>query len=110
MTSRSAPRSGPARRRILAVLATAPAWLVLGAGSALAHDAPDEGVAAWLMADWMLLSFLVFAGTALLAFIVAYKRGLLFNLEGAKYHVLTIDEPDLYTPDWAKEDDDAERQ
>ena len=71
----------------------------------LAHDAPDDG-AEWLMADWMLLSFLVFFGVALIAFVIAMKRGLLSNLEQTKYYLLTIDEPDYYTPDWAKEAED----
>ncbi|MDQ6766019.1 MAG: hypothetical protein M3Z22_07970 [Verrucomicrobiota bacterium] len=78
--------------------------------TALAHDAPDDGGAQWLMADWMLLAFLAFFGAALLAFLVAFKRGLFYNLEAAKYHILTIDEPDYYTPAWAKEEmDDPER-
>ena len=78
---------------------------------AMAHEAPDQG-AEWLMADWMLLSFLVFFMVALVAFIIALKRGMLTNIEDAKYHILTIDEPDYYTPDWAKEaeDDDSDRQ
>lgn len=87
----------------------ASAWLLASSAQAvLAHDAPDEA-AEWLMADWMLGAFLVFMGAALIAFIVAYKRGLLFDLEAAKYHILTLEEPDYYTPDWAKEDHDAER-
>jgi hypothetical protein len=76
-------------------------------GVALAHDAPDEGPAAWLMADWMLLSFLVFFLAALTVFVVALRRGMLANLEDAKYHILSIDEQDYYTPDWAKEGTDA---
>lgn len=68
----------------------------------LAHEAPDEG-AEWLMADWMLLSFLVFFGVALIVFLVALKRGVFRNLEDAKYPLLDIDEPDYYTPSWARE-------
>ena len=97
-------------------------WLVYGVAAlyvllfslfaatpASAHEQP--GGADWLMADWMLLSFLVFFGVALIAFVVALKRGYLSNLEDAKYHILTIDEPDYYTPDWAKEQtDDPERE
>lgn len=71
--------------------------------NAFAHEAPDEG-AEWLMADWMLLSFMVFFIVALSAFAIALKRGLLSNLEQAKYYILTIDEPDYYSPDWAKEE------
>jgi hypothetical protein len=78
--------------------------LLLFAAPVLAHEGPDEG-AEWLMADWMLLSFLVFFGVALIAFLVAVRRGYLRNLEDAKYHILTIDEPDYYTPEWAQEDE-----
>lgn len=83
---------------------------VAATGGVLAHEAPDEGAAAYVMADWMLLSFMVFAGVALIAFVVAIRRGLMRDLEQAKYHVLEIDEEDYYTPDWAKEDDDASKR
>lgn len=79
---------------------------LLPTASAFAHEGPEEG-AEWLMADWMLLTFLVFFMTALIVFVIALKRGLLSNLEEAKYYILTIDEPDYYSPDWAKEDPDA---
>jgi hypothetical protein len=78
--------------------------LLLFATPVLAHEGPEDG-AEWLMADWMLLSFLVFFGVALVAFLVAVRRGYLRNLEDAKYYILTIDEPDYYTPEWAREDD-----
>lgn len=99
--------------RMLAVQVAAVAALVaVGPAPAWAHEGPDKGDAAWLMADWMLLSFLVFALAALVCFVVALKRGLLRNLEHAKYHILSIDEPDYYTPSWAREvneDDPAVR-
>ena len=72
---------------------------------ASAHDAPSGSE--WVMADWMFLSFVVFAGAAFIAFLFALKSGLLSNLEDAKYYVLEIDEPDYYTPDWAKTGGDA---
>lgn len=77
--------------------------LLVSASRVLAHEAPDEG-AEWLMADWMLLSFLVFFGVALIVFIVAVRRKLLTNIEQAKYYILTIEEPDYYTPEWVKEE------
>lgn len=101
------------KRRITKVAASL-AWtiflLIATVSPALAHEAPDDG-AEWLMADWMLLSFLVFFSVALVAFLFAVRRGLLTNLEDAKYHILTIDEPDYYTPEWMKEaeGDDANR-
>lgn len=95
-------REYPMIRRVAACTAIV-AGLLLPAVPALAHEAPDQGEAAWLMADWMLLSFLVFFSVALVVFVVALRRGYLTDLESAKYHILTIDEPDYYTPDWAKE-------
>lgn len=94
-------------RRVLGTILAVALLLMLSTGAASAHDQPDG--AEWLMADWMLLAFLVFLGAALLAFLVAVKRGLLRDLEAAKYHILTLDEPDYYTPAWAKEGGDAER-
>ena len=72
---------------------------------ASAHDAPSGSE--WVMADWMFLSFVIFAGAAFTAFLFALKSGLLSNLEDAKYYVLEIDEPDYYTPEWAKPGGDA---
>lgn len=95
-------------RRILGSGLASGLLLVLSSGAVSAHAQPDG--AEWLMADWMLLAFLVFFGAALLAFLVAVKRGLLRDLERAKYYILTLNEPDYYTPAWVKEgDDDAER-
>ena len=96
---------------IMAILLATGALLV-AATPVLGHEQPDG--AEWLMADWMLLSFMAFGGAGLVAFLVALKRGLLHNVEAAKYHILTIDEPDYYTPEWARElaqeGTDADRQ
>jgi hypothetical protein len=109
MSSGSGLRTAILRTLRAALLATGAA--LLSAAPALGHDQPAG--AEWLMADWMLLSFLAFGAIALVAFLVALKRGYLSNLEDAKYHILTIDEPDYYTPGWARpealEDDDADR-
>jgi hypothetical protein len=64
---------------------------------ALAHDGPEG--AEWVMADWIFITFAVFAGGALIAFVAALKAGLLSNIEDAKYQILTIDEPDYYSAD-----------
>ncbi len=80
--------------------------LALFATPALAHpplhDQPDG--ADWLMADWMLYSFLIFFGVSFLTFLLLLKRGVFHNIEDAKYYILSIPEEDYYTPDWAKED------
>lgn len=91
-------------RRPLTVQAAA-ALLALTGGAAWANAAPDG--AEFVMADWMLLSFLSFAGAALVVFLVAVRRGMFTGMEDAKYHLLSVEEPDYYTPEWAKEDSDA---
>jgi hypothetical protein len=69
----------------------------------LHHEAPPGSE--WILADWMFLSFAIFAGAAFVAFLFALKSGLLSNLEDAKYAILDIEEEDYYTPDWAREED-----
>ena len=82
-------------------------WLV-SIGVASAHEAPEGSE--WVMADWMLLSWVAFFSTALLAFLVAVRRGLLRNVEQAKYHILTIKEEDYYTPEWIKDEEERNAQ
>ena len=72
------------------------------AAAPFSHEAPPGSE--WIMADWMFLSFTIFAGVSFMAFLAALKRGLLSNLEDAKYYVLGIDEEDYYTPEWAREE------
>jgi hypothetical protein len=57
---------------------------------------------------WYLTSFLSFFLVALMFFIVAYKHGAFKDLEKGKYYMLTINEPDYYTPAWAKEEQENE--
>jgi hypothetical protein len=80
---------------------------------ALAHDQPETKQSNWIMADWMLEAFFLFAGFALLGFVVAWKAGHFHNLERAAGIPLLIHEEDYYTPAWALDDeewdDDAER-
>jgi hypothetical protein len=58
------------------------------------------------MADWMMDAFFLFAGLALLAFIVAWKAGHFHDLEQAARIPLMIDEEDYYTPDWALDEEE----
>ena len=88
--------------------------LVLGTalaapGVALAHDAPENDQSRWVMADWMMDAFFLFAGLALVAFIVAWKAGHFHNLEQAARIPLTIEEEDYYTPDWAFDEEEWDR-
>jgi hypothetical protein len=81
--------------------------------AALAHDQPETKQSNWIMADWMLEAFFLFAGVALLGFLMAWKAGHFHNLERAARIPLLIHEEDYYTPAWALDDeewdDDAER-
>lgn len=86
-------------------------FFTLVAQSALAappfHEAPEGSE--WVMADWMFLSFIIFAGTAFMAFLLALKAGLLSNLEDAKYYILEIEEEDYFNmPNWARDGGDYE--
>jgi hypothetical protein len=80
---------------------------------ALAHDQPETKQSNWIMADWMLEAFFLFAGFALLGFLMAWKAGHFHNLERAARIPLLVHEEDYYTPAWALDDeewdDDAAR-
>jgi heme/copper-type cytochrome/quinol oxidase subunit 2 len=93
------------RRRLgllLLVLGTALAAPV----AALAHDAPESNQSKWVMADWMMDTFFLFAGLALVVFVVAWKAGHFHNLEQAARIPLMIHEEDYYTPDWALDEEE----
>ncbi len=67
----------------------------------------EEGPGAALtVATWLVLSYVVLFLAALSVFLIALKSGMFHNVEEAKYYILSIDEPDYYTPEWAKELDD----
>lgn len=57
-----------------------------------------------IMSDWILGAFLAFFLSGLIVFLTAARLGAFRNLEGAKYYLLTVEEEDYYTPDWAKDD------
>lgn len=94
-------------RLVAGSVVAAGALLTLTAWPALAHDGPTAG-AEWLMADWMLLSHLIFAGTALAVFLIASKLGYFHNVEEAKYSMFAFQDPDYHTPEWALEDDELD--
>jgi hypothetical protein len=93
------------RRRACVLIVVVAAALALPA-AALAHDAPENDQSKWVMADWMMDAFFLFAGLALLAFIVAWKAGHFHDLEQAARIPLMIDEEDYYTPDWALDEEE----
>src|SRR5690348_9087802 len=78
-------------------------------GTALAHDAPETSQSKWVMADWMMDTFFIFSGLALVVFVAAWKAGFFHDVESHGAIPLLVDEEDYYTPDWAlEEEEDAD--
>jgi heme/copper-type cytochrome/quinol oxidase subunit 2 len=93
-------------RRSLAAIALALLAVLASPAAALAHDAPENDQSRWVMADWMMDAFFLFAGFALVAFIFCWKAGHFHNLEQAARIPLMIEEEDYYTPDWALDEEE----
>ena len=93
-------------RRHLTAAALALSALLASPAVALAHDAPEDDNSKWVMADWMMDAFFLFAGFALLAFLLAWKAGHFHNLEQAARIPLGIHEEDYYTPAWALDEEE----
>jgi protein-S-isoprenylcysteine O-methyltransferase Ste14 len=93
-------------RRRLAVLALVLATSVVLPAAAFAHEAPETKQSRWVMADWMLDTFFIFAGLALAAFLWAWKAGHFQNLELHARIPLGIHEEDYYTPEWALDEEE----
>jgi hypothetical protein len=74
--------------------------------NALAHDAPENAQSKWVMADWMIDTFFVFSGLALVAFLAAWKAGHFHELDGHAAIPLLVEEEDYYTPDWALDEEE----
>lgn len=92
----------PGGRLILLSLRIVP---VLLAGLAFAHEQPNDPVADFVLADWMLLtSFFGFVLPALLITGIAWKRGLFRDIEGEVKTFWLTPEPDYETPPWAWEE------
>jgi protein-S-isoprenylcysteine O-methyltransferase Ste14 len=62
-------------------------WLLLVTAAltlpavAFAHDQPETNQSRWVMADWMLDTFFVFSGLALVGFLAAWKAGHFHDLD-----------------------------
>jgi len=78
------------------------AWPAL----AFAHDQPETNQSRWVMADWMLDTFFVFAGLAVVAFLAAWKAGHFHELDRMGGIPLLVHEEDYYTPEWALDDEE----
>jgi len=72
---------------------------------ALAHDQPETKQSRWVMADWMVDTFFIFSGLALVAFLAAWKAGHFHELDRVGSIPLYVDEEDYYTPDWALDEE-----
>ena len=95
------------RRLALSALVVLGLALVAPA-AALAHDQPETQQSRWVMADWMLDTFFIFAGLALIAFLAALKAGHFQELDKMGSIPLYIEEEDYYTPDWALDEEEWE--
>jgi cbb3-type cytochrome oxidase maturation protein len=93
-------------RRLLGTTALAFAVALAAPVAAFAHDAPETAQSRWVMVDWMLEAFFVFAGFALVAFIWAWKAGHFHDLERQAAIPLGIVEEDYYTPEWAFDEEE----
>jgi hypothetical protein len=93
-------------RRVLVSAWLAAVALMALPGVALAHDQPENEQAKWVMADWMMDAFFLFAGLALVGFLIAWKAGHFHNLEQAARIPLMIEEEDYYSPAWASDEEE----
>jgi protein-S-isoprenylcysteine O-methyltransferase Ste14 len=96
-------------RRI--ALATLVALVVALAVPALAfaHDAPETKQSRWVMTDWMMDTFFIFAGFAVVAFLAAWKAGHFQELDKMGSIPLYVEEEDYYTPEWALDEEEWEQ-
>ena len=93
------------RRRLIILLLLGALALAVPA-AALAHDQPETKQSRWVMADWMMDTFFVFSGLALVAFIAAWKSGAFHELDSHASITLLVAAEDYYTPDWALDEEE----
>jgi protein-S-isoprenylcysteine O-methyltransferase Ste14 len=93
-------------RRALLTLSSATVVLMALPAMALAHDQPENDQSKWVMADWMMDAFFLFAGVAFIGFLIAWKTGHFHNLEQAARIPLMIEEEDYYSPEWASDEEE----
>jgi protein-S-isoprenylcysteine O-methyltransferase Ste14 len=93
------------RRLVLALAVVAVSALTLPT-LAFAHDQPESSQSRWVMADWMMDTFFIFSGLAVLAFLAAWKAGHFHELDRQGSLPLLVEEEDYYTPDWALDEEE----
>lgn len=92
--------------RRLAAFAAVVIFALAVPAAALAHDAPENDKSRWVMADWMMDTFFVFSGLALVVFLTAWKLGHFHDLDKAASIPLYVEEEDYYTPEWALDEEE----
>ena len=95
------------RRLVLSALVVL-ALALLTPAAAVAHDQPETQQSRWVMADWMLDTFFIFAGLAVVAFLAAWKAGHFQELDKLGALPLYVQEEDYYTPEWALDEEEWE--
>jgi hypothetical protein len=95
----------PIKRALLSMLVLAFLALALPA-VALAHDQPETKQSRWVMADWMMDTFFIFSGLAVIAFVAAWKAGHFQELDRVGGIPLLVEEEDYYTPEWAYDEEE----
>ncbi|MDQ2983236.1 MAG: hypothetical protein M3R70_04840 [Actinomycetota bacterium] len=93
-------------KRLLSLMLFWAAVALASPALALAHDQPETKRARWVMADWMLDTFFVFSGLAILAFLAAWKAGHFHELDRLGGIPLLVEEEDYYTPEWALDEEE----
>jgi hypothetical protein len=93
-------------RRLALSLTTVAAFALTLPPLALAHDQPETSQSRWVMADWMMDTFFIFSGLAVLAFVAAWKAGHFQELDRQGGLPLLVQEEDYYTPDWALDEEE----
>ena len=93
-------------RRPLAVAVVVAVAVLVWPALALAHDQPETKQSRWVMADWMMDTFFIFSGLAVLAFVAAWKAGHFHELDRLGSLPLLVEEEDYYTPEWALDEEE----
>jgi hypothetical protein len=93
-------------RRFAGAVAVLSALALVLPALALAHDQPETSQSRWVMADWMMDTFFIFSGLAVLAFVAAWKAGHFQDLDTLGSLPLYVEEEDYYTPDWALDEEE----
>ena len=93
-------------KRLLALIGVALVLVLAVPAVALAHEAPESKQSKWVMADWMMDTFFIFSGLAVLAFVAAWKAGHFHELDQLGSLPLLVEEEDYYTPEWALDEEE----